>query len=59
MIMIFSLIVIFILFIALLSAEFRPYGNTSGFVVYNIALSLMMINILFTRLDKKATILTK
>ena len=59
MIMIFSLIVIFILFIALLSAEFRPYGNTSSFVVYNIALSLMMINILFTRLDKKATILTK
>ena len=59
MIMIFSLIVIFILFIALLSAEFRPYGNTSSFVVYNIALSLMMINMLFTRLDKKATILTK
>ncbi|WP_242005013.1 hypothetical protein [Brachyspira pilosicoli] len=59
MIMIFSLIVIFILFILLLSAEFRPYTNTVSFVGYNIILSIMMINLLFTRLDKKATILTK
>ncbi|MEI0530522.1 hypothetical protein R4I97_03070 [Brachyspira pilosicoli] len=59
MIMIFSLIIIFIFFILLLSAELRPYTNTVSFVVYNIALSLMMINLFFTRLDKKATILTK
>ena len=59
MIMIFSLIIIFILFIFLLSAEFRPYTNTASFVIYNIIFSLIMMNLLFTRLDKKATILTK
>ena len=59
MIMILNLIIIFILFILLLSAEFRPYTNTASFIVYNIMISIMIINLLFTRLDKKATILTK
>lgn len=55
----FSLLFIFILLILLLMPDISPYDNRASFILYNIMLAIIVLNIFFVRIDYKSTIFTK
>ena len=55
----FSLLFIFILLILLLMPDIRPYDNSGTFVLYNIMLAVIVLNMFFVRADYKSSIFTK
>lgn len=55
----FSLLFIFILLILLLMPDIRPYDNRVTFVLYNIMLAVIVLNMFFVRSDYKSSIFTK
>lgn len=55
----FSLLFIFILLIFLLMPDIRPYNNRVVFILYNIMLAIIVLNLLFVRADYKSGIFTK
>ncbi|WP_295161740.1 hypothetical protein [uncultured Brachyspira sp.] len=55
----FSLLFIFILLIFLLMPDIRPYNNRVVFMLYNIMLAIIVLNLLFVRADYKSGIFTK
>lgn len=55
----FSLLFIFILLILLLMPDIRPYDNRVTFVLYNIMLAVIVLNMFFVRADYKSSIFTK
>ena len=55
----FSLLFIFILLILLLMPDIRPYDNRVSFILYNIMLAVIVLNIFFVRIDYKSSIFTK
>lgn len=55
----FSLLFIFILLILLLMPDIRPYDNRGTFVLYNIMLAVIVLNMFFVRADYKSSIFTK
>ncbi|KLI50644.1 hypothetical protein SZ41_02125 [Brachyspira hyodysenteriae] len=55
----FSLLFIFILLILLLMPDIRPYDNRASFILYNIMLAIIVLNMFFIRIDYKSNIFTK
>ncbi|MEI0596046.1 hypothetical protein, partial [Brachyspira pilosicoli] len=55
----FSLLFIFILLLLLLMPDIRPYDNRVTFVLYNIMLAVIVLNMFFVRADYKSSIFTK
>ncbi|OEJ14710.1 hypothetical protein BFL38_07660 [Brachyspira hampsonii] len=55
----FSLLFIFILLILLLMPDIRPYDNRVTFILYNIMLAIIVLNMFFIRIDYKSSIFTK
>ena len=55
----FSLLFIFILLILLLMPDIRPYDNRVTFILYNIMLAVIVLNMFFVRADYKSSIFTK
>lgn len=55
----FSLLFIFILLILLLMPDIRPYDNRFTFILYNIMLAVIVLNMFFVRADYKSSIFTK
>lgn len=55
----FSLLFIFILLLLLLIPDIRPYDNRVTFVLYNIMLAVIVLNLFFVRIDYKSSIFTK
>ena len=55
----FSLLFIFILLILLLMPDISPYDNRVSFILYNIMLAIIVLNMFFTRIDYKSSIFTK
>ncbi|QTM09515.1 hypothetical protein GQX60_11735 [Brachyspira hyodysenteriae] len=55
----FSLLFIFILLILLLMPDIRPYDNRASFILYNIMLAIIVLNMFFIRIDYKSSIFTK
>lgn len=55
----FSLLFIFILLLLLLMPDIRPYDNRVTFVLYNIMLAVIVLNMFFVRVDYKSSIFTK
>ena len=55
----FSLLFIFILLILLLMPDIRPYDNRVTFILYNIMLAVIVLNMFFVRVDYKSSIFTK
>ena len=55
----FSLLFIFILLILLLMPDIRPYYNRVTFILYNIMLAVIVLNMFFVRADYKSSIFTK
>lgn len=55
----FSLLFIFILLLILLMPDIRPYDNRVTFVLYNIMLAVIVLNMFFVRADYKSSIFTK
>ena len=55
----FSLLFIFILLILLLMPDIRPYDNRVTFILYNIMLAVIVLNMFFLRADYKSSIFTK
>lgn len=55
----FSLLFIFILLILLLMPDIRPYDNRVTFILYNIMLAVIVLNMFFIRADYKSSIFTK
>ena len=55
----FSLLFIFILLLLLLMPDIRPYDNRVSFILYNIMLAVIVLNIFFVRIDYKSSIFTK
>lgn len=55
----FSLLFIFILLLLLLIPDIRPYDNRVTFVLYNIMLAVIVLNMFFVRADYKSSIFTK
>ena len=55
----FSLLFIFILLILLLMPDIRPYDNRITFVLYNIMLAVIVLNMFFVRADYKSSVFTK
>lgn len=55
----FSLLFIFILLILLLMPDIRPYDNRASFILYNIMLAVIVLNMFFIRIDYKSAIFTK
>lgn len=55
----FSLLFIFILLILLLMPDIRPYDNRFTFILYNIMLAVIILNMFFVRADYKSSIFTK
>ncbi|WP_028329561.1 hypothetical protein [Brachyspira alvinipulli] len=55
----FSLLFIFILLILLLMPDIRPYDNRATFILYNIMLAIIVLNMFFIRIDYKSSIFTK
>ena len=54
-----SLFSIFIMIFLMLPYESRPYNNRFVYILYNIILSLTIINLMFARMEKKSNILIK
>ncbi|MBW5395926.1 hypothetical protein, partial [Brachyspira hampsonii] len=55
----FSLLFIFILLILLLMPDISPYDNRVSFILYNIMLAVIVLNMFFIRIDYKSSIFTK
>ena len=55
----FSLLFIFILLILLLMPDISPYDNRVSFILYNIMLAIIVLNMFFIRIDYKSSIFTK
>ena len=55
----FSLLFIFILLLLLLMPNIRPYDNRVAFILYNIMLTVIVLNMFFVRADYKSSIFTK
>ncbi|WP_157153876.1 hypothetical protein [Brachyspira murdochii] len=55
----FSLLFIFILLILLLMPDISPYDNRISFILYNIMLAIIVLNMFFIRIDYKSSIFTK
>ena len=55
----FSLLFIFVLLLLLLMPDIRPYDNRVTFVLYNIMLAVIVLNLFFVRPDYKSSIFTK
>ncbi|WP_300370020.1 hypothetical protein [Brachyspira sp.] len=55
----FSLLFIFILLILLLIPDISPYDNRASFILYNIMLTVIVLNMFFVRIDYKSSIFTK
>ncbi|WP_295296582.1 hypothetical protein [uncultured Brachyspira sp.] len=55
----FSLLFIFILLILLLMPDIRPYDNRFTFILYNVMLAVIVLNMFFIRVDYKSSIFTK
>ncbi|MEI0560411.1 hypothetical protein R4L22_02355 [Brachyspira pilosicoli] len=55
----FSLLFIFILLLLLLMPDIRPYDNRVTFILYNIMLAVIVLNMFFVRADYKSSIFTK
>ncbi|WP_300716191.1 hypothetical protein [uncultured Brachyspira sp.] len=55
----FSLLFIFTLLILLLMPDIRPYDNRAAFILYNIMLAVIVLNMFFVRIDYKSSIFTK
>lgn len=55
----FSLLFIFILLILLLMPDISPYDNRATFILYNIMLAIIVLNLFFIRIDYKSSIFTK
>lgn len=55
----FSLLFIFILLILLLMPDIRPYDNRFTFILYNVMLAVIVLNMFFVRADYKSSIFTK
>ncbi|ASJ22223.1 hypothetical protein BHAMNSH16_11480 [Brachyspira hampsonii] len=55
----FSLLFIFILLILLLMPDISPYDNRVSFILYNIMLAVIVLNMFFVRIDYKSSIFTK
>ena len=55
----FSLLFIFILLILLLIPDIRPYDNRFTFILYNVMLAVIVLNMFFIRVDYKSSIFTK
>lgn len=55
----FSLLFIFILLILLLMPDIRPYDNRASFILYNIMLAIIVLNMFFIRIYYKSSIFTK
>ena len=55
----FSLLFIFILLILLLMPDISPYDNRATFILYNIMLAIIVLNMFFIRIDYKSSIFTK
>ncbi|ASJ20704.1 hypothetical protein BHAMNSH16_03175 [Brachyspira hampsonii] len=57
--LVINLFSIFIMMFFMLPYEARPYNNRFVYVLYNIILSLTIINLMFARMDKKSNIFIK
>ena len=58
-ILVLNLFTIFIMMFLMLPYESRPYDNRLVYILYNIILSLTIINLMFTRMEKKSNIFIK
>ncbi|WP_300366085.1 hypothetical protein [Brachyspira sp.] len=57
--LIINLFSMFVMMFTMLTYESRPYNNRVVYIIYNIILSITIINLMFVRMDKKSNIFTK
>ncbi|WP_295162802.1 hypothetical protein [uncultured Brachyspira sp.] len=57
--LIFDLFAVFIMMFLILIYESRPYNNRIVYIIYNIFLASSVINLMFSRMDKKSNIFIK